>query len=182
MLIKQTKYRICQKLGSRDLWPIANRVLNESKCSKIYLLYSTTQRCCLLQSVKQNYFLNIFPALYSWWLWRKSTCLKELISTLQSVTFGQKRHLKTKKYVLAYRLHSVDLMRSLKCNGKNLNSHFNGLLLKKASHLSIYRAFSLLELFWNWLAFLQLPSWWKRPKLTLICLRYLVLIVFQRWV
>ena len=47
-----------QKLGSRDFWCIANSVLNKGKSA--IPLYSTGQRCCLLQLIKQNCLLKIF--------------------------------------------------------------------------------------------------------------------------
>ena len=46
-----------QKLGSRDFWRIANSVL---KVNLLYLLYSTSRRCCLLHLIKQNCLLKIF--------------------------------------------------------------------------------------------------------------------------
>ena len=55
-----------QKLGSQDFWQIANSVLNNSL---LYLLYSMTQRCCLLHLITQNCLLKTF--------------LKTLISMIQ---------------------------------------------------------------------------------------------------
>ena len=59
-----------QKLGSRDLWRIANSVLNKG-VNLLYLLYSMDQRCCLLHLIKQNYLLKTFP---------RSQMLKTLVS------------------------------------------------------------------------------------------------------
>ena len=47
-----------QKLGSQDFWWIANSVLKKGKSA--CLLYSTTQRCCLLHLIKQNCLLKTF--------------------------------------------------------------------------------------------------------------------------
>ena len=55
-----------QKLGSRDLWRIANSVLK--KVNLLYLLYSMDQRCCLLHLIKQNYLLKTLVSLYLFFL------------------------------------------------------------------------------------------------------------------
>ena len=43
-----------QKLGSRDFW----RIAFSTKVNLLYLLYSMTQRCCLLHLIKQNFLLK----------------------------------------------------------------------------------------------------------------------------
>ena len=57
LLIKQESITSL-KLGSWDFWQIANSILN--KVNLLYLLYSTTQACCLLYLIKQNCLLKTF--------------------------------------------------------------------------------------------------------------------------
>ena len=46
-----------QKHSSCDFWPI---IVFSTKVNLLYLIYSTTQRCCLLHMIKQNCLLKIF--------------------------------------------------------------------------------------------------------------------------
>ena len=55
----QTKGSITtQKLGSRTFRKLP--IFFSIKVNLLYLLYSTTQRCCLLHLIKQNYSLKTF--------------------------------------------------------------------------------------------------------------------------
>ena len=56
---KTKEFIISQTPGCRDLWQIANSVL-QKKTNLLYFLYLTTWRCCFLYLIKQNCLLKTF--------------------------------------------------------------------------------------------------------------------------